>query len=153
MALQHDAVDRHLVAGAHAQAVADSDRFERDFLVAAVVFHAARGLRREIEQRLDGARGRLARAQFEHLADKHQHGDHAGGFEIDRHRAVATEGLRENAGRESREHAVDVSDAGAHADQREHIEVARDQRLRATHEERPACPQHDRGGEGELDII
>ena len=87
-AFQHDAVDRHLVAGAHAQAVADLDGVERDFLVAAVVLDAARGLGREIEQRLDRAGGRLARAQFQHLADQHQHGDHAGGFEIDRRRAA-----------------------------------------------------------------
>ena len=53
------------------------DRVERDFLVAAVVLDAARGLRREIEQRADRARGRLARAQFQHLAEQHQHGDDA----------------------------------------------------------------------------
>ena len=67
-ALQHDAVDRYLVAGAHAQAVADLDSVERNLLVAAVIFHAACGLRRQIEQRADGARGGRARAQFEHLA-------------------------------------------------------------------------------------
>ena len=154
VALQHDAVDRHLVAGPHAQFVADCDGVERDFFVAAVVFDAARGLGREIEQRLDRAGGRLARAQFEHLADQHQHGDHAGGFEVDRRRAaVAAEGVGENAGRERGDDAVDVGDAGAHADQREHVEVARDQRLRAAHEERPARPQHHRRGEGELDVI
>ena len=71
-ALQHDAVDRHLVAGAHAQAVADIDGVERNFLVAAVVLDAARGLGRQIEQRADRARGRLARAQFQHLAEQHQ---------------------------------------------------------------------------------
>ena len=58
----------------------------------------------------------LARAQFEHLAEQHQHGDHAGGFEIDRRRAaVAAEGVREDAGREGGDHAVDIGDAGAHA--------------------------------------
>ena len=154
VALEHDAVDRHLVAGLDAQLVADRDRLERNLLVAAVILDAARGLGREIEQRLDRAGGGLARAQFEHLADQHQHGDHAGGFEIDRRRsAVAAEGVRENAGRESGDQAVAVSHADAHADQREHVEIARDQRLRAAHEERPAGPQHHRRGEGELDVI
>ena len=34
------------------------------------------------------AGGRRARAQFQHLAEEHQYGDHGCGFEIDRHRAV-----------------------------------------------------------------
>ena len=50
MAVEHRAVDRHLVAGPHTQSVADRDGVERDFLVAAVVLDAARGLGREIEQ-------------------------------------------------------------------------------------------------------
>ncbi len=56
-------------------------------------------------------------------------------------------------GSERCDHAVDVGDAGAHRDQREHVEVARDQRLPAAHEERPAGPQHDRSGEGELQPV
>ena len=141
MALQHHAVDRHLVAGAHAQFFTDLHRVERDFLVAAVIFHAARSLGRQIEQRLDRARSRLARAQFEHLADQHQHSDHAGGFEIDRRRAaVRAEGIRKNPRRETCDHAVDVSHANAHGDQREHVEVAGEQRLVAAHEKRPARP-------------
>ena len=126
---------------------------ERNLLVAAVVLDAVRGLRREIEQRADGAGGRLARAQFQHLAEQHQHGDHAGGLEIDRRRAVHAECRRENARRERGDDAVDIGDAGAHGDQREHVEIARDQRLRAAHEERPAGPQHHRRGEGELDPV
>ena len=92
-ALQHLAVDRHLVAGPHAQAVADLDLVERNFFVAAIGIHATRGLGREIEQRPDRARGRLARAQFQHLAEQHQYGDDRRGFEIDRDRSVmAAEG-------------------------------------------------------------
>ena len=154
MAFQHHAVERHLVAGAHTQFVADRDGVERDFFVAAVFFHPARGGRRELEQRLDGARGRLARAQFQHLADRHQHGDHAGGFEIDRDAATrSAEGGREDAGREGGDQAVEIGHARAHADEREHVEVAREQRLVAAHEERPAGPQHHRRGEGELDVV
>ena len=44
--------------GPHAQPVADRDCVERDLLVAAVAVDAARGLRREIEQRADRAGGR-----------------------------------------------------------------------------------------------
>ncbi len=153
VAFEHAAVDRHLVAGAHAQLVADVHGIERDLLVAAIVFDAARGLWREIEQRADRAGGCLARAQFQHLADQHQHGDHAGGLEVDRGRAVGEKSRREEAGRERGDDAVDVGDASAHADQREHVEVARDQRLRAAHEERPAGPQHHGRGESELNPV
>ena len=124
-ALDHLAVDRHLLAGAHAQAVADRDRVERHLLVGAVGVDAARGLRREIEQRADRAGGLLARAQLQHLAEQHQHGDDGGRLEIDRDRAVrAAEGRREQAGRERRDDAVEPGHAGAHGDQGEHVEVA-----------------------------
>jgi hypothetical protein len=49
--------------------------------------------------------------------------------------------------------AVDIGYTGTHADQGEHVEIARDQRLRAAHEERPARPQYHRGSEGELNVI
>ena len=68
-ALDHGAVDRHLVAGPHAQHVADLDLGERHGLGLAVVQHAQRGLGREIEQGADGAAGPLAGAKLEHLAD------------------------------------------------------------------------------------
>ena len=102
-AFEHDAVDRHLVAGTHAQPVADLDGVERDLLVAAVILHAARRLRREIEQGADGAGGRLARAQFQHLAEQHQHGDDGGRLEIDGDRAV---GVAEGGREEVRARAV-----------------------------------------------
>ncbi len=71
--------------------VADGDRLERNFLVAAVALDAPRGLRREIEQRADRAGGCLARAQFQHLAEQHQDRDDGRGLEIDRDRAVMAE--------------------------------------------------------------
>ena len=43
-----------------------------------------RGLRRQVEQRPDGAAGLLARAQLQHLPEQHQHGDDRGRLEIDR---------------------------------------------------------------------
>ena len=45
---------------------------------------AAGGLRREAEQRLDRAAGALTGAEFEHLAQQHQHGDDRGGLEVER---------------------------------------------------------------------
>ena len=124
MALDQLAVDRHLLARPHAQPVADRDGVERHHLVA-VLGDAERGLRREIEQRADRARGLLAGAQLQHLAEQHQHGDDGGRFEIDRDRAVMpAERRREQAGRERRDDAVDPRHAGAERDQREHVEVA-----------------------------
>ena len=56
-ALEHHAVDRHLLARAHAQPVADVHVGERHVLLAAVGAHAPRGLGREAQQRLDRGRG------------------------------------------------------------------------------------------------
>ena len=56
-AFEDDAVDRHLFAGPHAQAVADREAVDRDLLVGAVLADTPRGLRRELEQRPDRARG------------------------------------------------------------------------------------------------
>ncbi len=59
------------------------DGVERDLLVAAVGAHPARGLRREVEQGADRARGLVAGAQLQHLPEQHQHRDHGGRFEVD----------------------------------------------------------------------
>ena len=93
------AVDRHLSPGRTRKRSPTATCVERNFLVGAVVLDAARGLGREIEQRADRARGRFARAQFQHLAEQHQHGDDGRRFEIDRDRAVMTaERCRKNPG-------------------------------------------------------
>ncbi len=120
-------------------------------MLLAVGADAPRRLRRQVEQRADGARGALARAQLQHLAEQHQHGDHRGGLEIDRHRPVMrAEGRREQPRQQRRRHAVEIGRAGAEGDQREHVEVARDERLRPALEERPARPQDDRRRQREL---
>ncbi len=75
-------------------------------------------------------------------------------FEIDRDRSVmAAEGGRKQCRREGRDDAVEPGDAGAQRDQREHVEVARDERLPAALEERPAGPQHHRCRQRELDQV
>jgi esterase/lipase superfamily enzyme len=50
-------------------------------------------------------------------------------------------------------HAVNPGDTGAEGDQREHVEVARDQRLPSAPKERPPSPEHDRRGEEELQPV
>ena len=80
-----------------------------DLLVRAVVAHAARGLGREAEQGLDRARGLLAGADLEHLAEQDQRRDHRRRLEVDVDLALGpAEGGREDAGRERRDHAVEV---------------------------------------------
>jgi hypothetical protein len=76
------AIHRHLVAGNHAQPVADPHLVERDFVVA-LVGDLPRRRRREIQQRFDGAAGAAAGAQFQHLTKQHQHDDHRSRLEVD----------------------------------------------------------------------
>ena len=61
-----------------------------------------------------------------------------------------TKSRREQTRCDRSEQAVAVGNARAEGDQREHVEIARDERLRATHEERPTAPQHCRRREREL---
>ena len=55
--------------------------------------------------------------------------------------------------RDCRERAVRPRDHRPHRDQREHVEVARQDRLVGAHDEGPAGPQHDRRGEDELQPV
>ena len=97
VALDHDAVDRHLLAGPDAKQVADMDMLQRDVLLAAVVADPPRGLRRETEQGADRRAGRRAGAQLQHLAEQHQRRDDRRRLEIDRHQpAHRAERRREN---------------------------------------------------------
>ena len=151
LAFDQDAVDRHPFARANADQVADRDGVERYVLVSAVRPHAPRAVGRQRHQRADGAQGRGAGAQFQHLPEQHQHGDHRGGLEIKRDAAVrVAKRRRKQSGRESRHQAVDVSNADAHGDEREHIEMTRAERLDAAHKERPAAPQHHGRRQDEL---
>ena len=82
------AVHRNALAGTHAQAVARGHLIEAHILVRAVGPDAPRHLRREIEQRANGAAGLFAGPQLEHLAEQHEDGDDGRRFEIDGNRAV-----------------------------------------------------------------
>ena len=148
------AVDRYFFSGPDAQTIADRDGIEGNLFVGAVVLQPASGLGRQIEQRLDGPRGLFARAQLQHLAEQDEDGDDGRRLEVDRDRPVgAAERLREKPGQRDGDDAVEPGDARAHGDQGEHVEVAREQRLPAAHEERPAGPQHHRRGQGELQPV
>jgi hypothetical protein len=152
--LEYDAIDRDLLAGTHAQMIADHETVDLDLVVGAVVADAAGGFWRELEQGLDRSRRCVARAQLQHLTEQHQHRDDGGGLEINRNgAAMALEGGGEDLRRNGTDHAVGVGDASAHRDQREHVEVAGAQRLPAANEERPARPQHDRRCDGKLDPV
>jgi len=97
--VEHDTIDRHLLAGTDPQLVARHDRFERDVLLGAVVTDKAGVFRREIEQRADGAAGLRSRAQFEDLAEQHQGDDDRGRLEIERDFSFGrAEGSREDPG-------------------------------------------------------
>ena len=108
------------------QAVAYDHGVESHLLVVAVSADAAGTLRSEIQQRADGAARLLARLELEHLAQKHKDGDDRRGLEVDGHGAVhAAECGREQSGEHGGNDAVDPRHAGAHGDQREHVEIAR----------------------------
>ena len=152
--LRHFSVDRDFLAGTHTQAIADRDHIERDIFLGAICAHPPRCSRRQVEQRADGAGGLLPRPQLQDLPEQDEHGDHRCGFEIDRDGAVrSTKCRREELRHRDRDDAVEPRHAGAHRDQREHVEIARDHRLPAAHEEWPATPEHDRSGEKELDPV
>ena len=81
-ALLDDAVDRDLLAGADPQPVTDLDLVEGDLLLGAVGCEPVRGLRGQVEQRLDGTRGLFPGAQLQDLAEQDQGGDDGGGLEV-----------------------------------------------------------------------
>ncbi len=153
-AVEQLAIDGNLFAGPHAKAIADHHLLERNVLVRAIGRDAARGFWREIEQSANRAAGLLSRAQLQHLAEQHENGDDGGGLEIDRDRAIRiAEGRGKQRRREGREHAIGPGDARAHGDEREHVEIARDERPRRPREERRAGPQHRRSRQSELNPI
>ena len=78
-----------------------------------------------------------ARLEFQHLAQKHEGDDNRGGLEIYGDTATwAPERVGEDARYKHRHQAIEVRDAGADGDQREHVEVARDQRGYASGQDR-----------------
>jgi len=138
--LDHHAVDRHAVAWAHAQAIADLNCFKQYVFVAAVGSDTPRGFRREIEQSANGVAGLLACAQLQDLAEENKHGDDGGSLVINRNDAVLPQILREQPGRKGRGKAVEIGGADAERDQAEHVQRTIVHRRPAASEEWPARP-------------
>ena len=131
-----------LLAGPHAQPIAHArPRSSATSSSTPPSREPPRGLRREAEQRADRAGGVAARAQLEHLPEQHQRRDDRGGLEIDRHhpRRVRRRG-RKKARENRRDDAVGVGNPDAERDQREHVEMAIDERAPSALEERLARP-------------
>ena len=153
-AVADDAVDRHLLAGAHAQPVADRDLGQRHVALAAVGSHDARELGREVHERADGIARAVARFQLQHLADEHQHDDDGGGLEVDVDEAAVVAHRRgEQARRQRGDEAVEERRRHAEADQCPHVGGAIADRGEAAFEERAAAPQHDRRREQQLQAL
>ncbi len=151
LALDDDAVDRHPLARPHAQTVADLHLLERHLLLVPGVVEATGRGGRQAEQLPDGRTRAAPRAQFEHLAEQHEHDDDRRRLEVDADLiAVRAERRRKQARRQRRDHAEPVGRADAERDQREHVQVPVHDRRPAPHEERPSAPQHDRSGQQEL---
>ena len=144
-------VDGHALSGPHAQAVADDDLIEAHILVRAVGPDPPSHLRGEIEQRANGAAGLLAGLQLENLPEQNKNGDDGRCLEIDGNGAVMTAHRRRKHPRQQgSDDAVNPRHAGAHGDQREHVEIAGLERGPGPLEERPPGPQHDRCRQHEL---
>ena len=65
----------------------------------------------------------LAGAELKHLPQEHEHGDHGGGFVVDRHdSAFPAQARGKEARRERRHEAVEIRRADPERDQAEHVE-------------------------------
>src|SRR3546814_20076089 len=79
---------------------------------------------RQVEKRSDRAACRLARPQFEHLSEQHQHSDDRSGLEIDRDRAIGgSEGGREDLRGDRRAHTIAPGDARPHRAEGDNVEA------------------------------
>ena len=99
-ALEHDAVDRDLLARPDPQPIARDDLVERDVFLAAVVAEPPRGLGRQAEQGPDRAAGLAARPQLEHLPQQDERRDHRRRLEVDRDLRRDDRGTSPGRGRE-----------------------------------------------------
>ena len=77
LAADDDAVRRHIVAGPHADDIADGQEFGVHFLLALLGDAPGFG-RGQFDERFDGSAGAFGGAGFDDLAQQHEEGDHAG---------------------------------------------------------------------------
>src|SRR5664279_1955001 len=102
------------------------------------------GLRGEMQQYAYGTAGAMPRAQLQHLAEQNERSDHGRGFKIDGHASLhVAKRYREILREERCGHAVEVSCAGAEADERKHVGAAMGYRGPETLEKGPTAP-HDK---------
>ena len=150
-AFEQDAIDGDFFSGTHAQTVAGLYLLKRNIFLGTIGVEQARGAGAEIEEGANGGAGAAAGAQFHDLAEQDESGDGGGGFEVDV--GIAAHGaqrLGKNPGRKRGDDAVSIGDAGAHADQGEHVRAAIDERSPEALEERQAAPEDDGSGQDEV---
>ena len=147
------AVHRNLLARSDAQAVAGLDLLQRQLFLAPAFPEAPGGLGGQTEQGPDRPSGGLSRAQLQHLTQQHQGDDHRRRFEVHRHATVGVQRCRQELREQRRHQAIPEGRAGAHGNERKHIEVAVDEGLPAADKERPAPPEHHWGGQRELNPV
>jgi hypothetical protein len=117
----------------------------------AVVSHETRGFGSETEQHLDGRTRLTAGPEFQYLAEKDERCNRGRGLEIDTDLAARIPERRGKYLRESRSHeTVTVGDSHAESNQREHVQAAVEDGLRAAYEKWPAAPEHDRGRQNQF---
>ena len=113
-ALEHDTIDGYLLPGTHAEPVARLDLLELYVNFCPVFSNQARRFRCQTQQRSYGSAGLASRTQFHHLSQKHQRGDHCGGFKVHcDFPAFAAERLGEDAGKHRCHHAVGIGNPDA----------------------------------------
>ena len=151
MSFQNPPVHRNLVAGAHAQPVANLHLFQRDLGLAAIGTDHPRRLGSQVQQGADCTPGAFAGRQFHDLTQQNQGDDDGSGFEIDADAPLRVpEASRKNLGRDQADGAERPGRHHPHRDQAEHVEVAGAERIPAAHQERPAAPQNDGGAKREF---
>ena len=154
-AFDQNTVDGNFFARAHAQTVAKLDLLERNIFLTSVGVEQACSSGTEIEQRPNGSAGAAAGAQFHDLAEQDQCCDGSCCFEVNVGIAChiarpSAQRLRKNLRRKRGDNAKSVGDAGAHADQSEHVWAAIDERGPEALKEGPASPEHHGRGQNEL---
>ena len=111
-------------------------------------------LGRKVEQSANGAGGAAARAQLQHLAEKHERDDRRSRLEVNIRQSCHRVPRRwKQTRRDGCDRAIDIGHADAHRDQREHVGAAELYRCPAALEKRPAAPQHDGRRQRELDPV
>ena len=144
-AVQENSVDRHAFTGTHAEPVPHLHLVERNILLSAFRIDPTRGRGRQAEQLPDRRARTASCAELEHLSEQHQDDDDGSGLEVDANLpAVRPEGFRKQPRHQGCHDAEPIRGAHAKGDEREHVQVAVDDRRPAAHEEGPATP-HDNG--------